>query len=42
VVDAGLPGPAGPAVATVRGDPPSVEVAGELIPTAARLRIVFD
>jgi riboflavin kinase/FMN adenylyltransferase len=42
VVDAALPGPAGPAVATIRGDPPSIEVAGELIPAASRLRIVFD
>lgn len=42
VVDAVVPGPAGPAVATVRGNPASIEVAGELLPPAARLRIVFD
>lgn len=42
VVDAALPGPAGPAIATIRGDPPSIEVAGELVPAAPRLRIVFD
>lgn len=42
VVDAALPGPAGPAVATVRGDPPSLELTGELVPAASRLRIVFD
>ncbi|HEV8489019.1 MAG TPA: FAD synthetase family protein [Candidatus Limnocylindrales bacterium] len=42
VVDAVLPGPAGPAVATVRDDPASIEVAGELVPPASRLRIVFD
>jgi riboflavin kinase/FMN adenylyltransferase len=42
VVDAGLPGPAGPAIATIRGDPASLELAGELVPGASRLRIVFD
>ncbi len=42
VVDAAVPGPAGPAIATIRGDPPSIEVAGELVPVAPRLRIVFD
>lgn len=42
VVDAALPGPAGPAIATIRGEPPSIEVAGELVPIAPRLRIVFD
>lgn len=42
VVDAALPGPAGPAVATVRDDPVRIEVAGELVPPASRLRIVFN
>ena len=42
VVDAAVPGPAGPAIATIRGDPPSIEVAGDLLPAASRLRIVFD
>jgi riboflavin kinase / FMN adenylyltransferase len=42
VVDAAVPGPAGPAIATIRADPPSLEVAGELVPPASRLRIVFD
>jgi riboflavin kinase/FMN adenylyltransferase len=42
VVDATVPGPAGPAIATVRADPPSIEVAGELVPLVPRLRIVFD
>lgn len=42
VVDATVRGPAGPAIATIRGDPPSIEVAGELVPAAPRLRIVFD
>jgi riboflavin kinase/FMN adenylyltransferase len=42
VVDAGVPGPAGPAVATIRENAPSIEVAGELLPAASRLRIVFD
>jgi riboflavin kinase/FMN adenylyltransferase len=41
VVDAALPGPPGPAIASIGGDPPSVEVAGELVPAAPRLRIVF-
>ena len=42
VVDATVPGPAGPAIATIRDDPPSIEVAGELVPAAPRLRLVFD
>jgi riboflavin kinase / FMN adenylyltransferase len=42
VVDAGLPGPAGPAVAAIGSDPVSIEVTGELVPAASRLRIVFD
>jgi riboflavin kinase/FMN adenylyltransferase len=42
VVDAAVPGPAGPAVATVRDDPVSIHLAGELVPPASRLRIVFD
>ena len=41
VVAAGLPGPAGPAVATIGGDPRSIEVTGDLVPGASRLRIVF-
>jgi riboflavin kinase/FMN adenylyltransferase len=42
VVDAALPGPARPAIATIRADSPSIEVTAELIPVAPRLRIVFD
>lgn len=41
VVDASLPGAASPAIATIGGDPPSVELVVELPPAAPRLRIVF-
>ncbi|HEY7590390.1 MAG TPA: FAD synthetase family protein [Candidatus Limnocylindrales bacterium] len=42
VVAADVPGPAARATATVRSEPPGLELAGELLPGASRLRVVFD
>jgi riboflavin kinase/FMN adenylyltransferase len=42
VVDADVPGPATPTIATVRHEPASVVLASEVLPAAERLRVVFD
>jgi hypothetical protein len=42
VVEADVPAAAAPTTATVRHDPPSVALAPAILPSADRLRVVFD